>query len=269
MSETNNTLVILGMHRSGTSLTARWLNLMGMNLGDSLLGENFSNKNGHFEDSDFLNLHEDLLEGIGEHRWGLNLRYETHNLSGSQINKIQDLCAKKNRSNNNWGFKEPRTCLFSRYYDKILCNPFYIIVYRSPVEVADSLVRREVRRIENKYKNQTLLGRMKIYFKKQKEIKFEKNKLMSYLNDWRIYNEQLIQLIEKTNNDYILVHIKSLPHVDQEIFNLLHKKGVSELTFKPLSTIYNSTELKSKNEDNLPEEVLKIYNRLNELQTLG
>ncbi|HKG74328.1 MAG TPA: hypothetical protein VKA79_08815 [Aestuariivirgaceae bacterium] len=46
----NAAVCIIGMHRSGTSITARLLNVLGLNLGpsDSLMGPSPSNPTGHF-----------------------------------------------------------------------------------------------------------------------------------------------------------------------------------------------------------------------------
>ena len=46
----NKVLVILGMHRSGTSLVANWLHDCGLHVGDRLLEGTFANEKGYFED---------------------------------------------------------------------------------------------------------------------------------------------------------------------------------------------------------------------------
>ena len=46
--------IVVGMHRSGTSVVAQWLSRSGLFIGDSLLGPNVGNEQGHFEDADFL-----------------------------------------------------------------------------------------------------------------------------------------------------------------------------------------------------------------------
>jgi hypothetical protein len=55
------TIIILGMHRSGTSMVAGLLAKMGINMGDDLLGRSPSNPFGHFEDWDFVNLNDSIL----------------------------------------------------------------------------------------------------------------------------------------------------------------------------------------------------------------
>jgi hypothetical protein len=57
MSEVENqpsVLIVTGMHRSGTSLTAAFLQAIGVDLGDKLLQGNYGNPKGYFEDVDFV-----------------------------------------------------------------------------------------------------------------------------------------------------------------------------------------------------------------------
>jgi hypothetical protein len=42
-----------------------------------------------------------------------------------------------------WGWKDPRTCLFLPFWDRLLPEARYVFVYRHPVEVALSLLRRD------------------------------------------------------------------------------------------------------------------------------
>ncbi|MBS1528172.1 MAG: hypothetical protein JST19_21175, partial [Bacteroidetes bacterium] len=58
-------LIILGMHRSGTSLVTNWLYHCGLQVGENLLGKNAGNEEGHFEDTEFLKLHEEILAANG------------------------------------------------------------------------------------------------------------------------------------------------------------------------------------------------------------
>ncbi len=55
------TLIIAGMHRSGTSLITNWLSRCGLEIGERLAEGNAGNVEGHFEDVEFLKLHEEIL----------------------------------------------------------------------------------------------------------------------------------------------------------------------------------------------------------------
>ena len=56
------TVVVLGMHRSGTSMIASILNKLGVSMGKVMLGKTPSNPLGHFEDKDFYNLNRKILK---------------------------------------------------------------------------------------------------------------------------------------------------------------------------------------------------------------
>ena len=54
-------VVVLGMHRSGTSAITRGLEVLGVNLGDNLYPAAIDNPKGFWEDNDFLGINEELL----------------------------------------------------------------------------------------------------------------------------------------------------------------------------------------------------------------
>ena len=55
------TFIITGMHRSGTSLVARFLHLSGVDMGKEWIDPNEDNPLGYFEDADFVSLHQRIL----------------------------------------------------------------------------------------------------------------------------------------------------------------------------------------------------------------
>jgi len=59
------TLIVAGMHRSGTSCIARMLNLCGASLGDDLYTDPNSNPLGHWEDNRLIELNQRILWRLG------------------------------------------------------------------------------------------------------------------------------------------------------------------------------------------------------------
>lgn len=59
-------LIVAGFHRSGTSLVCQLLHRAGLFLGYDLLEAAFSNPHGHFEDTEVLNLHRQILADNGK-----------------------------------------------------------------------------------------------------------------------------------------------------------------------------------------------------------
>src|SRR5689334_9877924 len=134
----NKVLVVLGMHRSGTSLIAQWLKTCGVPMGDNLHGANIGNPEGHFEDMDFLNLHERILKFNNLCSDGvINRTVSPESFVAEMANLIRD----KNNRNIQWGWKDPRTCLFLPYYRTIIPNAKYFIAIRNYNEVVSSLAK--------------------------------------------------------------------------------------------------------------------------------
>jgi len=134
-------LVIGGMHRSGTSLTASLFAHAGLHVGDDLLGSHNGNSLGHYEDIGFLRFHERALVALGLGSEGYTTR--SCPVATPQLQRTaRRLVAQRLASRRPWGWKEPRTVLFLDFWRQLLPEARYLFVFRSPWEVADSLYRR-------------------------------------------------------------------------------------------------------------------------------
>lgn len=129
------------MHRSGTSLTAAILGSAGLDIGRHLLGADADNPRGHFEDVDFLLLHQRVLTANG-------LSPDGFIASGDPVvpalmrSQAQDLVDTRRAGGVPWGWKEPRTVLFLEFWERLLPEARFLFVFRRPWEVLDSLFRR-------------------------------------------------------------------------------------------------------------------------------
>ena len=142
-------VVITGMHRSGTSLVASYLSSLGIDLGDRLLAADAHNPHGYFEDTDFQRLQEEILTDLtpdddGGHRnwgWTENERLDRGRLA-SWIGPARALAAARSGCPGLWGWKDPRTSLLLDFWNEVLDDqPFYVLLYRFPWEVTDSMQR--------------------------------------------------------------------------------------------------------------------------------
>jgi len=142
----NDVICIIGMHRSGTSMIARALNLCGLNLGkdDQLLGPSDSNPLGHFEHAGFLRINELLLAHFGA-SWHdppeLQQGWET-DASLSELSAEARQLAGTFSEFPVWGWKEPRTTLFLPFWKSVIPGLRFVICLRSPLDVARSLQTR-------------------------------------------------------------------------------------------------------------------------------
>lgn len=134
------TLVVLGMHRSGTSMVGGVLARLGVNMGENYYeGKISANPLGFYEDLDFLELNKEIIKKAGG-SWH-NPPAESSILSQEEsfLLRITDLLAQKKGI---WGWKDPRTCLTIKLYEKYLKNVYYIVCHRDLKSIAESLYKR-------------------------------------------------------------------------------------------------------------------------------
>ena len=143
-----NIVCVLGMHRSGTSLLTRILNLMGVSLGpeDTLGNPRDGNPTGHWELDEFMVLNDAILTAFGG-RWDSPPIFPSGWESDPSLEAvkqraqtfIQDTFGKTEM----WGWKDPRNCLTLPFWQQLLPNMRYILCLRNPVDVAQSLADRD------------------------------------------------------------------------------------------------------------------------------
>lgn len=139
-------LIVLGMHRSGTSVLARMLSLMGVYFGPegASTGANAENPKGFWERRDVRNLNDLLLQSAGCD-WNRPLNFTAAAVPKDVIDQfyrdggriVLDMDAHRP-----WFLKEPRLCLLMPIWRRLLEVPVCIHVLRNPVEVASSLRTR-------------------------------------------------------------------------------------------------------------------------------
>ena len=145
-------MIVLGMHRSGTSITTRLINMMGAYFGpESSVGEiTIDNPKGFWERPEVFKLNESILaaQGCSWHdlaRWNMNTPPVAHDSQLKTMNKII-LGMDAFRP---WVLKDPRLCLLLPLWRRFLEVPIIVIVHRDPVEIALSLQKRDGFPLEN------------------------------------------------------------------------------------------------------------------------
>ncbi len=137
---------ITGMHRSGTSMVSRMLNLCGVYLGgeNELLPATADNPEGFWENINFVNINEKILKGR-KSTWDTPPSHEPGwELSGLFDKYRQDAktLIKGMAMNSHWGWKDPRTSLTLPFWRQLIPDLKIIICVRNPLEVAQSLSHR-------------------------------------------------------------------------------------------------------------------------------
>jgi len=133
--------ILAGMHRSGTSMFARFMHASGINMGTEFYVDDTANKYGHFEDMDFLNLQRnELSTHFGGEDW---LVFQPFTHSDDFVRKARVLFTKKTEINgeDHWGWKDPRTTLFLKYWQTINPEIRFIFLVRKPEAIVNSLCR--------------------------------------------------------------------------------------------------------------------------------
>jgi len=136
-------VVVLGMHRSGTSLVAGLLHAMGVHMGDDLLKADENNPHGYYEDCKIVGLNEVILTLAGG-TWAEPPEIEAIQTVGKD-KRVADAIAYlvgQRAQRDAWGFKDPRTCLTAELWHPSLKDPRYVVVNRTRKAVVKSLMRR-------------------------------------------------------------------------------------------------------------------------------
>jgi GT2 family glycosyltransferase/glycosyltransferase involved in cell wall biosynthesis len=143
-------LLVLGMHRSGTSALARLLALGGANVGLRVSGAGEGNPTGHWEDAFAVEVHELLLAKLGA-RWdepfSLPVDWLNSEAASEARAAITGYLAVDRQAHRLWAVKDPRLSLFARLWRQCAeaagIGLASVVVVRHPLEVAQSLAARD------------------------------------------------------------------------------------------------------------------------------
>lgn len=147
----NRIVVVLGMHRSGTSVATRSLAVFGVDLGETLLpGNEDDNAKGFFEDIDIYQLNIEMLDEIN-FKWDSLSIIEAADLqklkSSRFLTKAIFLMRKKLAVKIIFGFKDPRVSILLPFWQHVFAHMdldvSYLIAIRNPLSVAESLRKRD------------------------------------------------------------------------------------------------------------------------------
>jgi hypothetical protein len=142
-------VLILGMHRSGTSAVTRLVNLLGPSVcvDEDLLVGTRTNAKGHWESRSLFRLNDRLLGEMGCSWWypptAEILSAWEQDLDEVRFEEARDIFARAHPTEP-WVWKDPRACVTLSFWRRALGRPVSgIVVYRSPLDVARSLETRD------------------------------------------------------------------------------------------------------------------------------
>lgn len=148
-SQQRRAILVLGMHRSGTSALTGIVNALGAAAPKTLMENNYDNPTGFFESMSLMLAHDELLASAGS-AWDDWRRFDPQ-ASGPEVlrrhrKKIKALVRREFGDEQLIVIKDPRICRFvaftSSILDELHIAPVAILPVRNPLEVALSLKRR-------------------------------------------------------------------------------------------------------------------------------
>ncbi len=138
-------IIVLGMHRAGTSLTTRIINMMGAYFAPEglSLGYNEHNEKGFWERKDVLSINEQLLRHAGA-TWHKVDGWDTQQLSRTPralTHAIRSTILEMD-AHRPWVLKDPRLCITLPCWLPHLEVPVTVLAARNPLASARSLELR-------------------------------------------------------------------------------------------------------------------------------
>lgn len=137
--------IILGMHRSGTSLVAGLLSHLGV-----FMGDDFASSDRlwcSYEDPAFVTINQQILTAAGG-SWRKVPSVESIWKASHPYNERIQRLIRDRQQHDLWGFKDPRTCLtISMWHHHLILwspPPRYIVVWRERGAIVSSLLHRAI-----------------------------------------------------------------------------------------------------------------------------
>jgi DNA repair exonuclease SbcCD ATPase subunit len=223
-------LIVTSMHRSGSSLVASLLQSAGLHIGRQLMQPNEGNIKGYFENLDFCKFHLDLLEsqGIDRDGWTLQEKIEVEDRFVDIAKELVD----QNSLSRYWGWKDPRTTLFLDFWGELLPEANFLLVYRSPWEVVDSLYRR---------------GDAFFLDKPELAVKM-----------WLHYNQKILHFYNRFSSRCLLASLNTLISHQEKYIEVINQKFQTKLV-APESSISDPSLLYTQGLDNYRPTLLNHY----------
>lgn len=236
-------LCIVGMHRSGTSLASSLLQKGGVDIGKRLMEPGLGNVKGTYEDLDFVHFHVQVLQSQGIHPSGFTLQRELQ-IREQHVHQARELVERRRRRLAAWGWKDPRTTLFLDFWQQMLPEANFLMLFRCPWDVVDSLFRRG-------------------------DEVFRSNPSFA-VRVWVRYNRQLLEFHDRLPERCLFVNIYRAVQTPELLREALQNKfGVN---LGPMADLYDASLLhRSASSEryasllrHLFPEALELYEQLNE-----
>lgn len=187
--------VVLGMHKSGTTLVAETLHHAGIDMMDAVDAAQGYDDGNKWERESTKEINHAMLGSAGTHSLQVSARRGLA-VSAETIDRMRRLVGDLSARHAAWGFKDPRTCLTYEAWSGVLPEHRLIVVYRLPEEgwahywsAAGGPARK--------------LG-----------------VLRRFLGAWCEYNAAILAILERATAPAVVLHYTRLMHGDEEFRRL-------------------------------------------------
>jgi len=172
-------VVILGMHKSGTTLVAETLHRSGILMVGTMAGGGYDDGNKMERDETRL-LNMEILGDDG--RTSFQVIHPMVARAVTEAHRAQARAMIEDLSPGPWGFKDPRTLLTFGFWKEMLEGPCLVGVFRDPVEVFGHYLHRAGRRWISRHPGY----------------------LPNALRGWCVYNQHLLEIKQRNPNMLLL-----------------------------------------------------------------
>ncbi len=143
-------VIVLGMHRSGTSAIANCLTNLGFEFPGEAVPATEYNQRGHWEPRAIVEIHDDFLHALGR-TWSdprpLGAELFQGEAAAEARKRLRECIQQDFLALGQWVLKDPRMCrlmpLWREVFEDMPLELRFLHVLRSPLSVADSLLHRE------------------------------------------------------------------------------------------------------------------------------
>jgi len=220
--------IVLGMHKSGTTMLSEILHKSGVDMGDfDLTVDYYSGQK--LEREDTSHAIWDILDCRGKHSLDTLPPFDEQTIVNN-LSPLELLLEKYDSKYDKWGFKEPRSVFVYPYIKQKIGNHKLICVYRHPFDV--------------------VLHYLQFF-------KYDIRKAFKALKAWKAYNDEIRSIIENSQIDVMLFNYKDFVEEHKSIERL------SQFVGKELLDVRKPGKNKKKIQKSFHRTIAKLIISLN------